>query len=521
MTSEKQRDPNDPEQALERAWRDVEDGLVPDAARLIRIPSVKEAPDGPGRPFGAPLAEALELFLTRAEELGFKTKNVDGYAGHVEMGEGSEVVGMLCHLDVVPAGDGWTFPPFGGVVENGRLYGRGACDDKGPAVAALYAMVALARSGLPVKRRIRLILGLDEESGWACMERYFRQEEMPVYAFSPDGFFPIINAEKGHVNVALSLPLALALPSSDVVSSAADKADRPAARLAWAAGGSRANVVPDLARAILSVPSAQVPALLARLQDLARARGISATVRAGSSVGDDVSLPGHEKPELTTLVATETEGPREFVVLETSGVAAHAMHPERGENAVAGLLCLLASLELEPAAARSFVRLINDRVGFDTSGKTLGIARRDDVSGELTCNLGLLDISGRQARVVLDIRYPVTSSAAQVLADLTANLEGTDVTIESLHDMPPLYVPADNFLIKSLSAAYERVTGEKARLLSMGGGTYARAVKLGVAFGPVSVDHEEMAHQKDEYIEVDALKKAGRIFARALWELAR
>lgn len=521
---------------IDQAWREVEHRVIPDAARLIQVPSVKEAPAGPGRPFGAPLAQALDIFLDRARELGFQVRNVDGYAGHVEMGDGPELVGVLCHLDVVPAGEGWTCPPFGGVVKDGRLYGRGACDDKGPAVAALYAMLALRRSGLPLRRRVRLVLGLDEESGWACLDRYFRTEEMPTYAFSPDGFFPIINAEKGHVNVALSLPLSLPLPTNGAghyqsaaraSGEASVATSEPPVRLVWAAGGSRANVVPDRARAILATRTERLPDLAAQLQRLARESDVTAAFKTGPFTDaeiQDISLPGHDGPGhagLASAAGAAADARDGLLLVETRGVAAHAMNPERGQNALAALLHLLAALKLEPAAGLSFIRLLDAKVGTDTRGNGLGIARRDDASGELTCNLGLLDVSPRAARVVLDIRYPVTVSAAQVLADLTATLEGSDVTLQSLHDMPPLYVPAGNFLIQSLQKAYTRVTGEEARFLAMGGGTYARAVKLGVAFGPVPVEVEEMAHQRDEYIDVELLKKAGLIFTHALWELAR
>ncbi|MEG0767130.1 MAG: Sapep family Mn(2+)-dependent dipeptidase [Clostridia bacterium] len=180
--------------------------LAPEALSTLRawiqIPSVKEAPLS-GAPFGAPVRAMLDRALEDAQALGFQTRNFDGYIGDVEMGAGERVMGILAHLDVVPAGDGWQTPPFGAVVENGKVYGRGTSDDKGPAVAALYAMKAVLQAGLTPKARVRLLLGCDEESGWQDIAYYKQQERMPDFGFSPDASYPVINTEKGIVRLSL------------------------------------------------------------------------------------------------------------------------------------------------------------------------------------------------------------------------------------------------------------------------------------------------------------------------------
>ena len=186
------------QQMIEQVLAELEQPMLETLKTLVRIPSVKAEPQ-PGAPFGKPAREALDKALEICAGLGFECANIDGYAGHADLGEGSteDALAVLGHLDVVPVGDGWTNPPFEGVTENGRMYGRGTNDDKGPALAALFAMRAVRDAGIPLKKSIRLILGCDEESDWKDMEYYGAHEKIPDTGFSPDAMFPMINTEKG------------------------------------------------------------------------------------------------------------------------------------------------------------------------------------------------------------------------------------------------------------------------------------------------------------------------------------
>lgn len=178
-------------------------GIIEDLRGLLKIPSVQGEPQ-PGRPFGVETYSALKYMLDLGSAMGFGIKDVDGYAGHIEWGEGEDVFGVLCHLDVVPAGENWCFPPYGAVIDNGKIFARGALDNKSPAVAVLYAMKRLKEEGFVPNKKVRLIMGLNEESGWKCIDYYFSKEKMPVEGFSPDADFPVINCEKGvlHLNIA-------------------------------------------------------------------------------------------------------------------------------------------------------------------------------------------------------------------------------------------------------------------------------------------------------------------------------
>ena len=174
-------------------WKDE---IIQKTCEIIKIPSVHEESNQPEIPFGKQTKNALEYMLNLGKELGFRTKNIDNYCGYIEFGEGEEMLGIIGHLDVVPAEDGWKYEPFGGTIDNGNIYGRGAIDDKGPVMATLYAMKAVMEQ-CTVNKRVRLILGLNEERDWKCIEYYKKHEESPIVGFSPDADFPCIYAEKG------------------------------------------------------------------------------------------------------------------------------------------------------------------------------------------------------------------------------------------------------------------------------------------------------------------------------------
>ncbi len=192
----------------------------------MRIPSVCEEGAG-GYPFGEAVDQALRYALQIAGDLGFRTHYGDGgYYGYAEIGEGAELLGVLGHLDVVPPGklEDWHAGPFDPVEKDGNLYGRGTQDDKGPLLAALFAVKALMDAGVKFNKRVRFIFGTDEETLWRCINRYKENEELPGMGFSPDARFPLIFAEKGLLQLHL------------------EGANRSGLHIA---GGSAFNAVPD------------------------------------------------------------------------------------------------------------------------------------------------------------------------------------------------------------------------------------------------------------------------------------
>ncbi len=447
------------------------DEQVRETQGVLRIRSVlDESKISDEHPLGPDLSRSLEDFLARAKRLGFETKNVDNYAGYAEMGSG-EMIGVLAHLDVVPEGKegDWKHPPYAGAIEDGKLYGRGSTDDKGPAIAALFAMKALHDSGIPLKKRFRLIVGLDEESGSRCMLHYNEVEEQPAFSFSPDASFPVVNAEKGilRATIAKKVKIGGAYGKPELTS---------------LFGGDRFNVVPDEAVAILKNPPE-------------------------SLMGACGDLEVKEGRDTSTIMAR--------------GVSAHAMEPEKGKNAVQKLLACLKELALTPHD-RELVSAIYNLAGTGYAGEGLGIASSDEVSGPLTCNLAAVNLAAsedgafKEIFAKLDIRYPVTADADKLIGSLYEAIKSAGAEVSINTNKKPLYIPEVHPAVQILLDAYETITGDRPKPVSMGGGTYCRFMPNAVSAGPVFPGEVELAHQVDEYASLDSLRKSTHIYAEAL-----
>ena len=415
---------------------------------ILQIDSV-EKDALPGKPFGEGVYACLEKALSILQKEGFTVKNGNGYYGYGEIGEG-ELFGILCHLDVVPVGNGWTYPPFGAEEHNGKIYARGALDDKSPFIACLYAISRLLREGHTPSMRIRFILGCDEESGWKCMEQYALHEEKPSIGISPDSDFPVINCEKGIVYHSIRYP------KSDFIE--------------YIVSGERANMVPDYAEA---------------------------KVRASEKL---VSFLTKEN-----AVFREENG---FVVLSTKGISSHGSHPEKGDNALIKLLTLLAPFDPVCKEVSDAFR------SFD--GSDIGLCVRDEKSGSLTLNLGVARTENNEVVFDLDVRYPVDTTKEYVTAALQ---KGLTAKVEQTFYHLPLYVDKEHPLVKTLLAAYNKVTGESASPLAIGGGTYARFLPLGVAFGPCFPGSEADIHCADEYVDLGEFEKMTEIYYEAFKNL--
>lgn len=457
---------------IEQAITLNEKQLLTATSEIIKIRSVRETPQE-GMPFGEGPAKALNYALDLAKSFGLETKNLDNYAGWAQWGEGDEMIGILVHLDVVPEGSGWTFPPYGGKIHNGRVYGRGAIDNKGPAMAALFALKSLKDAGIKFNRRVRVIFGTDEESGFECMEYYKKYDEPPTMGFSPDANYPIINGEKG----ILTFSFASLFDEK--------KADQGAKLLSFK-GGHRPNMVPDYAEAHIAGNIDEI------------------TDAVESAIN---TVPGN----------FEVEEKQDRVIIKSYGVSAHASTPEKGKNACMLLANLLGKVRLSKPYS-DFVEFLNDKIGLDTTGKGLGIDFKDDISGQLTFNVGILESDENNATVTINIRYPIKYKGEEIIEQIRKNTPEF-IQIENISDNKPHYVPEDSIIIQKLKYAYEKVTGEKAYCFSIGGGTYARMFDNCVAFGPIFPGKPELAHQVDEYIEVEDLFKNLRIYTYVLKEL--
>ena len=443
----------------------MHDEMIDTLQKWIRVPSVKgEA--APGAPFGKEVRSMLDMALADCEQMGFKTQNFDGYIAHADLGEGSDedALAILAHLDVVPEGDGWKYPPYGAVIENGRMYGRGTSDDKGPAVAALYAMKAVKDAGIPLRRKVRLILGCDEESGWKDIAHYNKVATMPRMGFSPDASYPIINIEKG----ICRLELHSVLSNEGLQVIAFNNGERP-------------NVIPGRASALVA--------------------GDAATVAQAEAAAKKLDIPA------------EVQLTDKGVSITVTGISGHAAYPETARNANSEMLLLLRELGVQGDLC-----LLADKIGLDYKGEGLEISVSDGISGYLTCNLGIIRADEGGVYATLDIRYPVMTNPDMIIKNVSSSLPG--MRVDAMEVKEPHHVPAGSELVQNLLDAYHKVTGYERKCLYTGGGTYARSLQEGVAFGASFPQDEDLAHQANEYADIEGLYKNIKIFALAIVKLA-
>lgn len=439
---------------------------------LLSIPSVKDMPTASSSaPFGEGIGRALKYSLELGEKLSFKSVNLDGYCGYIEYapcGPDAEQLGIMCHLDVVPIGEGWTHDPFGAEIVEGRLYARGALDDKGPVISTLYGLAIakkLAGEG-NFKRNVRIILGCDEESGWECMDYYKKCEKLPALAFSPDASYPLVNSEMNIFHVTF--------------------AHKFASKLRFSAG-ERANVVPGKAEAFVPLAPADILPV--------------AELMLGSAFPFDVK---------------EAPGGSSILV---SGVSAHGSLPDDGKNAMLALLSVLAQLPLA-AEDKYTLNLLYNAFKLDTHGQGFGLDETD-ASGRLTLNPGVIswDENGLNA-LTLDIRAPLTLDEATITARLKCKLGEFEIT--SANFTAGHYVDPSSELVTKLMKIYRDLSGDtNTQPLAIGGGTYARCMPgIAVAFGPEFPDKEAPVHMPDEYLTLEDFMFNTEATAEAILALA-
>ena len=431
--------------------------LIQALKALIAIPSVLDEGGG-GYPFGEAVHQALQAVAGLCADLGFQAHyDGEGYYAYADVGQGDELVAVLGHMDVVPPGDinTWKTDPFDPVVADGKLYGRGAQDDKGPTLAALFAAKALMDAGVTFNKRLRFVFGGDEESLWRGVSRYAEQEEPANMGFSPDSRFPLTYAEKGLLQAVLETPNHSSLPPMHL--------------------GGAFNAVPDKA----VYPGDDREAVAAKLAELGFEHEMT---------GDGVVV---------------------------AGKASHAMHPEKGVNAIVRLAMALDALGSDSKAVRFLAQMVKE----DAQATAIFGNIEDEVSGKLTFNAGKLDIDDVE-RISVDIRIPVTVDKEEVVAKLRAAANEYGLAYKEYDWLAPLYVPLDHPLVKALLRVYQEVTGDtESKPIVSGGATYARTMPNCVAYGALFPGKKQTEHQPNERVVLDDLFKAMEVYAYALYEL--
>ncbi|MCC8130669.1 MAG: Sapep family Mn(2+)-dependent dipeptidase [Oscillospiraceae bacterium] len=445
----------------------LEGEMISTLSELISFPSYQQEAEE-GAPFGAPVRECLDHALAVCESFGMKTRNFDGYAGTVTFTEGEPELEILAHLDVVPEGTGWTSDPYTARISDGKLYGRGAIDDKGPAVSVIYAMKALKDLNIPLKKGVRLILGTNEENGSGCMRYYFSKEKPTKYSFTPDGCYPVINIEKGMIRGAFECEIPVGEGRT----------------LVEFHGGKIVNAVPELASAVVKEVSA-----------------------------DEISKAVTELNSEVWFALSENG---DSITIEAHGVSAHASTPEMGKNSVTALLELLNKLSLDGEIGEKIEALCELFPYGETNGHSVGIDFKDEQSGELTCLLSILDYENGNLKGCNDIRLPVSFTVNDILNVYKPKLESKGFSTHRSMGMEPHYVPSDSPFVKTLLGVYEEVIGEKGECIAIGGGTYVHDIEGGVAFGAEFMGEDNHMHSADESIKLSQLVLNAKMFALAI-----
>lgn len=449
--------------------------FIRDLRGLLAIPSLRNDNEKkPGAPFGNGPKEALDYMLKLGEQEGFKVKNIDGYAGVIEYGEGEESIGVLGHLDIVPIGEGWTKDPFKGEIIDGYMFGRGTGDDKGPGMAGFYALKMLRDNNIKLDKKVMLIYGCDEESGMECMEYYAKHGEIPNMGFVPDANFPLIYGEKGGLHVVLKGATNTVIKSMHA--------------------GERPNIVIGL---------------------------------ASLTVGDwdehkteqfDFYLRTNQLKGSVELASDETK-------LTIEGVFSHAAMPYNGENAALHLLNFIGQAYDDKFASDTYEMLR------DWQGKPLGIDIEGAYMGFLTMSTGIINIENGNADITVDIRYPNDANVNEIADGFKNKIKALNYDLEFVleSDSKPLFVDPKSELVSKLEKVYREYTNDNfTPILTMGGGTYARKLPNFVAYGPEfpnSKNETDMfiggPHQRDEAVKVDDLIMAVAIYTAAIEELAK
>ncbi len=449
--------------------RQQKENLINVLSALVEVPSVSGKADDYGI-FGKPVADAFRVLSIAAAALRLEVENL-GYALRISIGSGEETFLVVAHGDVVPAGDGWTKPAYKLTREKGVLYGRGVLDDKGAAVAALYALAAVKASGRKPKMKVSLVVGGDEEVGMSDMHMYVKQHGLPDYALTPDASFPITNAELGFIFGKFVFE---------------NVSQKGCVSLKTVNGGKAVNCVAEKCECSLT---------------------------GSQEVYDYIcSLSSY-------LLEPELNYDRETVTVLCRGLSAHGSVPEKGRSAVLDMLSLLEKTFKHFGAENSFLAFTEKYIK-GTDGSALGINCSDEFSGHLSVNFGMCSYKDGYAEVTVDSRVPISFSAFEISDRLEKTAEENGAKYVPDRNGNGIRIPEDSPFMRSVSSSYEKVTGKPCGFVCERGSTYAKAFEgRCVAFGPADESDKTVCgnmHGPDEFITEDALLTLSEVYAQVI-----
>ena len=438
---------------------DNKDAIIEDLIKVCRIESVTRE-DSDVKPFGQSCRNVLDYMLKVGEDEGFKTTNHEYYVGSVMYDTGKpKRIGVLAHLDVVPAGEDWTITePYNPVIKDGYLFGRGTGDDKSGAIAGLYIMKAFRDLNVPVNNNIELLLGTNEETGMKDMRYYSKHYEAPDFTFVPDAGFPGAAGEFGRLRYVLTSRNKL---SEDFVNAYA---------------GSAFNIIPNKAVVVLN---------------------------------RNTSIDYKSLPEGFDIEETE-----EGIKITSHGVTTHAAGPERGLNAIKVLTNGLLTLKGLKESDRKIIEFI-DNVNNDYYGSFLGIDNQDEVSGQTVSSGTVLKFNEGKVSLLNDCRYCVTDNGDRLEKNVIAKADEWDYDVIVEEKTYGYHLDVNGPIIQTINRVYQEFSGHTDRQILIGkGGTYAGRIKNAFATGCIYNENwgekpdylpegHGGAHQPDEFIKIE------------------
>jgi succinyl-diaminopimelate desuccinylase len=469
----------------------LKEEIIKSLQACIRIKSISGDEEG--------TLKVLEFFLNLGQSMGFKSANVNNLGGIIEFGEGERTLGIIVHLDTVPEGTGWQYPPFEGRIEDNKIYGRGAIDDKGPAISVLYALKTIQDTGIKPDCKIQIIIGIDEETVWNTTPKLLKKIREPDFAFVPDSNFPIVIAEKGLVWIEITKDFLQINPNTETTKSQTNldknnqKKQKPSIIIKKILGGSESlNIVPDYCAATLKMTEDKLQTVEKKLQRFLQ----------------------QEKFANIEIEKNDSE-----IKLLSHGKSAHAFNCDEGRNAISQLILFLNQLDIAEEQ-KTFLETYTSKIGMEYFGESLGLASEDELTGKLTVSPGYIHLDEKSANLKVDIRFPASEQLTVLKGKVDSAFQPFQGNLKIIDSLESLSFSEDDPNIQKLLQVYRDYNGDReAQPLGIGGTTFAKAFNNAVGFGPTFPGMAKSEHQPDEFMEIDHLMKCTEIYALAIKKL--